>query len=95
MVYLDDILIFRRSIGKHSDHLKIAFEILRRVKLYDRLHKFEVSKDGIHASPEKVKAVVDWPWPQSVHDIRSFWGFASYYRKFIKGLLQLAKPLID
>ena len=76
-------------------------------KLYGRLYKceflkykvdylgFEVSQDGIHASPEKVKAVLDWPRPQSVHDIRSFLGLASYYRKFIKVFSHLAKPLTD
>ena len=42
-----------------------------------------------------MKAVLDWARPQSVHDIRSFLGLASYYRKFIKGFLQLAKPLMD
>ena len=42
-----------------------------------------------------MKAVLDWPRPQSVHDIRSFLGLASYYRKFIKGFSQIAKPLID
>ena len=56
---------------------------------------FEVSKDGIHASLEKVKAVLDWPRPQSVHGIRSFLGLASYYRTFIKGFSQLAKPLTE
>ena len=56
---------------------------------------FEVSQDGIHASPEKVKAVLDWPRPQSVHDIRSFLGLGSYYRKFIKGFSQLTKALTD
>ena len=54
-----------------------------------------MSKEGIHASPEKVKAVLDWPRLQSVHDVRSFLGLASYYRKFIKGFSQLAKPLTD
>ena len=107
LVYLDDILIYSRSIEEHWDHLRIALDRLRRAKLYGRLHKceflkdkvdylgFEVSQDGIHASPEKVKAVLDWPRPQSVHDIRSFLGLASYYRKFIKGFSQLAKPLTD
>ena len=105
LVYLDDILIFSRSIGEHWDHLNIALERLHRAKLYGRLHKceflkdkvdylgFEVSKEGIHASPEKLKAVLDWPRPQSVHDVRSFLGLASYYRKFIKGFSQLAKPM--
>ena len=56
---------------------------------------FEVGHDGIRTSPEKVRAILDWPRPQSVHDIRSFVGLASYYRKFIKGFSQLAKPLTD
>ena len=38
---------------------------------------------------------MDWPRPQSVHDVRSFLGLASYYRKFIKGFSQLAKPMTD
>ena len=56
---------------------------------------FEVSQDGIHASPEKVRVVLDWSQLQSVHDIRLFLGLASYYHKFIKGFSQLAKPLTD
>ena len=42
-----------------------------------------------------MQAILDWPRPQSVHDIRSFLGLASYYRKFIKGFSQMAKPLTD
>ena len=99
LVYLDDILIYSRSIKEHWDHLRIALDRLRRAKLYGRLHKceflkdkvdylgFEVSQDGIHASPEKVKASLDCPRPQSAHDIRSVLGLASYYRKFIRGFL--------
>ena len=107
LVYLDDMLIFSPSIEEHWDHLNTALERLRRSKLYGRLHKceflkdkvdylgFEVSSEGIHAFPEKVKAVLDWPRPQSLHDVRSFLGLASYYRKFIKGFLQLANPMTD
>ena len=87
--------------------MNTALERLRRAKLYGRLHKceflkdkvdylgFEVSTGVIHASPEKVKAMLDWTWPQSVHDMHSYLGFASYYRKFIKGFSQLAKPMTD
>ena len=94
-------------MGTLGDYLNTALERLHRAKLYGRLHKceflkdkvdylgFEVSKDGIHASPEKVKAVLDWPRPQSMHNIRSFWGLASYYCKFIKGFSELAKLLTD
>ena len=50
---------------------------------------------GFALDPEKVKAILDWPRPQSTHDIRSFLGLASYYRKFVRGFSQLAKPLTD
>ena len=75
LVYLDDILIYSRSMGKHWDHLRQALDKLYRAKLFGRLHKceflkdqvdylgFEVGKDGIRTSPEKVKAGLDWPRP--------------------------------
>ena len=107
LVYLDDILIYSHSVEEHWKHLVHALEKLRRAQLFGRLHKceflkskvdylgFEVGHDGIRTSPEKVNAILDWPRPLSVHDIRSFLGLASYYRKFIKGFSQLAKPLTD
>ena len=100
-------MIYSRSMGEHWDHLSRALDKLRWTKLFGRLHKceflkeqvdylgFEVGKDGIRTSPEKVKAILDWPRPQSTHDIRSFLGLTSYYRKFVRGFSQLAKPLTD
>ena len=107
LVYLDDILIYSRSLGEHWDHLRSALDKLCRAKLFGRLHKceflkdqvdylgLEVGKEGIRTSPEKVKAILDWPRPQSTHDIQSFLGLALYYRKFIRGFSQIAKPLTD
>ena len=97
LVYLDDILIYSRSMGEHWDHLCCTLDKLLRAKLFGRLHKceflkdqvdylgFEVSKEGIRTSPEKVKTILDWPRPLSTHDVRLFLGLASYYRKFIWG----------
>ena len=45
LVYLDDILIYSRSIGEHWDHLQCALDKLRRAKLFGRLHKCEFLKD--------------------------------------------------
>ena len=47
LVYLDDILIFSRSIGEHWDHLNIVLDRLRWAKLYGRLHKCEFLKDKV------------------------------------------------
>ena len=43
--------------------------------------------------PQKVQAVVDWPRPTTVTEVRSFLGMAGYYRKFVQGFSQLAIPL--
>ena len=80
-VCLDDILVFSRNIDKRWKHLRWALEQLKKAKLYRRLHKcevledqvdylgFEVSPRGIHASPDKVQAIIQWPRPKSVHDV--------------------------
>ena len=43
-----------------------------------------VSAEGVACDPEKIEAVQSWPVPCTVTQVRQFfWGFASYYRKFI------------
>ena len=42
-----------------------------------------------------MRAILDWPQPQSVHDVRSFLGLASYYRKFTRDFSELAIPMTD
>ena len=54
-----------------------------------------VSGDGIEPDPQKVKAVVDWPVPKNIAELRSFTGLCSYYRTFIKDLSVVAAPLFD
>ena len=107
LVYLDDILIFSRTLQEHIRHIRIALERLRTAKFYARLHKcsffqtrveylgFDVSVRGIQPSPEKVKTIVEWPTPKSVKDVRSFLGLAGFYRRFIKDFSLKARPMTD
>ncbi|KAL0159845.1 hypothetical protein M9458_043570, partial [Cirrhinus mrigala] len=52
-----------------------------------------VSSEGIRMDPDKVKAVVDWPTPDSRKALQRFLGFANFYRRFIRNFSQLAAPL--
>ena len=71
LVYLDDILVFSNSLDEHWNHLRVALQRLKEAKLYGWLHKceflknrieylgFEISEEGVHTSPEKVKTIVE------------------------------------
>ena len=54
-----------------------------------------VSEEGVATDPMKIQAMADWEIPTRVKDVRSFLGLTGYYRRFIKGYGQIAKPLHD
>ena len=105
LVYLDDIVVFSKTEEEMLQRLEIAFKKLEEVGLkleidkcqfFRRKVKFlghEVSEEGISTDPEKVRAASEWPRPCTTKELRSFLGFTSYYRKFMKGFAQIAAPL--
>jgi hypothetical protein len=105
VVFIDDILIYSKNQEDHGVHLRKALERLRQEQLFAKLEKCEfwldsvsflghvISGEGVSIDPEKVKAVVDWTRPTSVHEVRSFLGLAGYYRRFIEGFSKLSGPL--
>lgn len=52
-----------------------------------------VSEDGVTTDPEKTKAIKEWPTPKNQKHVRSFLGLCSYYRKFVQGFAEIARPL--
>ena len=52
-----------------------------------------ISTDGIQVDPKKIEAILDWPRPTTVIEVRSFLGLTSYYRRFVKDFSKLAVPL--
>ena len=52
-----------------------------------------LSEEGISMDPAKVKEVLDWKVPTSVHEVRSFLGLAGYYRQFILEFSKISKPM--
>ena len=107
LVFLDDILIFSKTLEEHQTHVRQVLDVLRREKLYAKESKCEffkteveflghhVGRDGVRMMEDKVKAVAEWPAPKNVRDVRAFLGTAGYYRKFIKDFSALATPMTE
>jgi hypothetical protein len=107
MVFIDDILVYSRSEEEHEGHLCLVLQKLQDHKLYAKLSKCEfylkqvsflghvISKGGISVDPSKVQDVLSWKAPTSVSDIQSFLGLAGYYRRFIKGVSKISKPMTE
>jgi hypothetical protein len=107
VVFIDDILVFSKSRKEHEEHLRIVLQRLRNHQLYAKFSKCEfwftevqflghkVSSEGISVDPSKVREVLDWKPPRTVHQVRSFLGLAGYYRRFIPNFSKIAKPFMD
>jgi hypothetical protein len=52
-----------------------------------------LTAEGVAVDPEKVTAVANWKRSVSVIEIRSFLGFAGYYRRFIERFSKIARPM--
>jgi hypothetical protein len=107
VVFIDVILIYSKNLEDHAGHLHIILQILRNHRLYAKFSKCEfwldtvkflgrtISSNDISVDPSKVQEVLDWKPPTLVHQIRSFLGLASYYRRFIPNFSRIAKPMIE
>jgi hypothetical protein len=107
LVFLDDILIYSKTLEEHKVHVRKVLETLAKSKLYAKESKCEffkteveflghiVGRDGVRMMEDKVAAVAEWPVPKNVRDVRAFLGTAGYYRKFIKDFSRISAPITE
>lgn len=107
LVFVDDILIYSKSLEEHLLHLQTVFLILHKHQLKVKRSKCSfaqqrlaylghiISPNGVSTDTEKIQTVKSWPVPVSVKELRSFLGLAGYYCKFVRNYGILSKPLTN
>lgn len=107
LVFFYDTLIYSPDLNSQLNHLKITLQILKENNLFVKLSKCDfgvekieylghvISNGGVATDPKKIEAMVQWPMPKTLKELRGFLGLTGYYRKFVKGYGIIAKPLTD
>lgn len=104
-VYLDDIIIFSKSLQQHINDIKLIFDDLAKANLKIQPFKSEfltkkveflghiVTPQGISPNPKKIEAIQKYPIPVNVKEIKSFLGLIGYYRRFIPNFAHIVYPI--
>jgi hypothetical protein len=91
LIYMDNILIYAKTIEEHDDLVRKVLQRLTNNKLAVEPAKYVwrcteveflgyiISRDGIKMSQEKVEAVLNWKYPTFLNKVQSFLGFANFY----------------
>ena len=86
LVYLDDIIVFSKTIDEHINNLKTIFSLLEKAHLKLKLNKCKflaqsvpylghvITSDGIKPDPAKVEALLNYKRPRTVREMQSFLG---------------------
>ncbi|CAM8902824.1 unnamed protein product [Rhodiola kirilowii] len=105
LVFFDDILVYSVCWADHLRHLHEVLTVLCANSFYAKLSKCEfgrttitylghvISGKGVEVDLEKIKAIIEWPVPTNVKQLRGFLGLTGYYRKFVAYYGRLAAPL--
>lgn len=96
LVFMDDILIYSKTLEEHVDHLRLVRQTLDDNQFFVKASKCDIAQQkleylghmissaGVETEPSKVEAVASWPTPKIVKQLRGFLGLNGYYRWFIQ-----------
>ena len=105
--YVDDCIVYSDDMTSHIQDLRLVLGKLQAAGFTLRGSKcsfgtdtithlgFKYSSSGVAPSPEKTKAISDWPTPHTIKDVRSFVGLLNFYHRFIPHFANIAGLLND
>ena len=105
--YLDDCIIFSRTIEKHIERIREAFQRIKDANLKvnptksdffrQKVHSLGhiLSREGIQADPEKTSPVNRYPLPKNTTEVKRFLGLCSYYRRYLQEFARITRPLLQ
>ena len=107
LVFFDDILVYSSHEETHLKHLEAVLQILLHNKFYANEKKCHfgstrisylghmITWKGVSADLAKIEAMVNWPQPKNITELKGFLGLTGYYRRFVAGYGKIAKPLTE
>ncbi|CAL1391412.1 unnamed protein product [Linum trigynum] len=107
LVFFDDILVYSPDMESHQDHVRKVLLTLRHHKFFVKFSKCAfglqeieylghiITNRGVKVDPSKIQAMLDWPRPTTVTELRGFLGLTGYYRKFVRDYGSIARALTN
>jgi len=106
-IYLDDIIIYSKTLKKHKKHVRLVLHRLREINLQMNINKckFHIQKifflrlllfiEELKMNLRKVQAVVEWFTSTNLTQMQFFVDFCNFYRCFIKNFSKIVHFLIQ
>ncbi len=106
-IYLDDIIIYSKTLKKHKQHVWLILHRLRETDLQMNINKckFHVQKifflklllfiEELKMNLRKVQAVIEWSTYTNLTQMQFFVDFCNFYRRFIKNFSKIVHSLIQ
>jgi hypothetical protein len=105
-IYLDDMLIYSRTIEDHLLHLRKILDLLQQRKLYAKMYEcafwlpaveylgYLLSDIGISVEKTKVDSIKSCMVPPRCNtDAQSFLEMVNFYRRFVMNCARISRPL--
>ena len=101
--FLDDVVLFSRTVKEHISHLEDVFKVIDASGLKLKVAKCRqsqtrllghiVSGDSVKVDPETFSAIKREKEQSNVTELRSILGLAGYHRRFIPEFAEISAPL--